>query len=121
MVKPWKQLPMPPIPLNPTRNLRSRIKELETRVAILESETDNLIITVGDLSACLTDTNGEMVMLLAKESCAEKDTGKEVGRCVNQAPHVKHCGPECYDGAQEAKVFEFFIWDSEQLMYSYSK
>ena len=52
--------------------------ELETRtVALLESGADNLITTVGDLSARLADTNAEMVHLLAKESRAEKDVGKE--------------------------------------------
>ena len=38
------------VPINPPRNLRLRVKELETRVALLESEAGNLITMVGDLS-----------------------------------------------------------------------
>ena len=67
------------VPINPPRNLRLRVKELETRVALLESEAGNLITMVGDLSARLADTNSKLVRLLAKESRAKNDTGKEVG------------------------------------------
>ena len=48
------------------------------RVALLESEADNLITMVGDLSARLIDTNVELVRLLAKESRAKNDVGKEL-------------------------------------------
>ena len=51
------------VPINPPRNLRLRVKELETRVALLESEANNLIAMVGGLSACVADTNSELVLL----------------------------------------------------------
>ena len=67
------------IPIKTPRNLRPRVKELETRVALLESEAGNLITMVGDLSARLADTNAELVRLLAKESRAKNDAGKRRG------------------------------------------
>ena len=67
------------VPINPPRNLRLRVKELETRVSLLESEAGNLITMVGDLSARLADTNAELVRLLAKESRAKNDAGKRRG------------------------------------------
>ena len=103
------------VPKKPPRNLRLRVKELETRVALLESEADNLITMVGDLSARLADTNSELVRLLAKESRAENDVGKEVGRRADQAPRVKPREPKSYNGARDAQVLENFIWDCNQF------
>ena len=54
------------VPINPSQNLRLRVKELETRVALLESEADNLITMVGDLSARLADTNGSWCAYLPR-------------------------------------------------------
>ena len=55
------------------------------RVALLESESENLITAVGDLSARFTHTNAELVRLLAKECRVENDFGKEVGRRMCEA------------------------------------
>ena len=103
------------VPINPPRNLRLRVKELETRVALLESEAGNLITMVGDLSARLADTNAELVRLLAKESRAKNDVGKEASRCIDETPRVKPREPESYNGARDAQILENFIWDCEQF------
>ena len=103
------------VPINPPRNLRLRVKELETRVALLESEAGNLITMVGDLSARLADTNAELVRLLAKESRAKNDAGKDVAQRADEAPRVKPREPESYNGARDAQVLENFLWDCEQF------
>ena len=82
------------VPINSPRNLRLRIKGLEMRVASLESEADNLITMVGDLSACLANTNAELVRLLAKESPTKNDVGKVVARHTNETPCVKPREPK---------------------------
>ena len=56
-----------------------------------------------------------MMRLLVKESRAENDVGKEVGRRADQAPRVKPREPKSYNGAQDAQVLENFIWDCEQF------
>ena len=103
------------IPIKTPRNLRPRVKELETRVALLESEAGNLITMVGDLSARLADTNAELVRLLAKESRAKNDAGKDVARRADGAPRVKPREPESYNGVRDAQVLENFLWDCEQF------
>ena len=56
-----------------------------------------------------------MMRLLVKESRAENDVGKEVGRRADQAPRVKPRELESYNGVQDAQVLENFIWDCEQF------
>ena len=77
-------------------------------MTLLKSEANNLITTVGDLSTRLTDTNAELLRLLAKESNAENDAGKEVGQRADQAPRVKPREPKSYNGVRDAQVLESF-------------